>query len=153
MLPESQLISTEESSCHRSPSSRWTSGILRLMGTETEGNDGRWDTFTQWLLLENAMSNQAGKGVLPWWPTRKGFAGEGTFFRLQVHERVGISLVQVYKRLLGYHNGKKMNMLAKLKGLTYAFYGRGKVEKTFWFCDLFIFYRQCTPAVKRNAKF
>ena len=30
-----------------------------------------------------------------------------------------------------------------LKDLTDAFYGSEKVEKTFWFCDLFIFYRQC----------
>ena len=39
------------------------------------------------------------------------------------------------------------NLLFRLvrdpKGLTDAFYGSEKVEKTFWFCDLFIFYRQC----------
>ena len=34
-------------------------------------------------------------------------AGDGTFFRFQVYERVGMSLVQAYERLLGYHNGKK----------------------------------------------
>ena len=29
------------------------------------------------------------------------------------------------------------------KGQTDAFYGCEKVEKKFWFCDLFIFIRQC----------
>ena len=34
-----------------------------------------------------------------WWPTRGGSARKGYFFRLQVYERVGISLVEVYKRV------------------------------------------------------
>ena len=34
MLPESQLMSIAESTCHVSPSSRWTSGLYRFMGTK-----------------------------------------------------------------------------------------------------------------------
>ena len=30
-----------------------------------------------------------------------------------------------------------------IKRLTDAFFGCKKVEKTFWFCDVFIFQRQC----------
>ena len=47
----------------------------------------------------------------------------GTFFRLQVYERVGISLVGVYER----------------KGKSAISVGCEKVKKTFWLCDLFIF--------------
>ena len=62
-----------------------------------------------------------------------------------------ISLVEVYTKVREIcHFG-----LSKVpKGLTGAFYGREKVEKTFWFCDLFIFKRQphLTP-VNRDVKF
>ena len=62
-----------------------------------------------------------------------------------------ISLVEVYTK------GREICHfgLSKVpKGLTGAFYGREKVEKTFWFCDLFIFKRQphLTP-VNRDVKF
>ena len=62
-----------------------------------------------------------------------------------------ISLVEVYTKVREIcHFG-----LSKVpKGLTGAFYGREKVEKTFWFCDLCIFKRQphLTP-VNRDVKF
>ena len=52
------------------------------------------------------------------------------FFRLQVYERVGISLVEVYKRV-----GKSVTV-----GLIdEEFCGCEKVKKVFWFCDLFTF--------------
>ena len=37
------------------------------------------------------------------------------------------------------------------KGLTDAFYGCERVEKTFWFCNLFIFKDSTFTAVKRDA--
>ena len=50
-----------------------------------------------------------------------GSAQKGNFFRFQVYERVGISLVEVYEKV------------KRLKGDNSAFYGCEKVEKTFWF--------------------
>ena len=57
----------------------------------------------------------------------------GTFFRLQVNERVRISLVEVYKRV-----GKSVILVCK-QGLTDAFHGREKNDENVWLCDLFIF--------------
>ena len=54
----------------------------------------------------------------------------GTFPRLQVYERVGISLVEVYERV-----GKSI-----IVGLTdEEFCGCEKVQKMFWLCVLFTF--------------
>ena len=50
----------------------------------------------------------------------------GTFFRLQVYQRVGISLVEVQKKV-----GKSVIVVFEdLKGLTGAFYDREKDKKT-----------------------
>ena len=46
-----------------------------------------------------------------------------------MNEKFGISLVELFERV-----GQK-----DPKGLTDAFYGCEKVEKAYWFCDLFIF--------------
>ena len=59
----------------------------------------------------------------------------GTNFRRQVYERVAILLVEV-------REGKSVIQVEKKtqKGYqTDTFYGCEKVEKTFWFCDSFIF--------------
>ena len=48
-----------------------------------------------------------------------------------MHERVGISLVEAYESV--------GNLSKDLKGLTDAFYACEKVEKTFWFGNIFIF--------------
>ena len=57
---------------------------------------------------------------------REGLPKRGTFFRLQVYELGAvISLFEVYKKVKGNQ-------------LTDAFYGCEKVEKSVWFCDLFI---------------
>ena len=69
--------------------------------------------------------------------TYNGLNGEapperGTLFRLQVKKRVGISLIEVYKRV-----GKSVISFCK-NGLTNAFYGLEKIDKTSWFWDLFI---------------
>ena len=60
----------------------------------------------------------------------------GTNFRLQVYERVAILLVEVQE-------GKSVIQVEKRpKRASYqtdTFYGCEKVEKTFWFCDSFIF--------------
>ena len=57
--------------------------------------------------------------------------GRGTFFRLQVCERVGISLVEVYKR-----EGRSVIWVCKRaqkdKQVNFIIY---KVSKTFYFCD------------------
>ena len=58
----------------------------------------------------------------------------GASFGLQVYERVGISLVEVYER-----EAKICHFsLEGLKALTDVFCGYEKVKKTSWFCDLFI---------------
>ena len=57
---------------------------------------------------------------------REGLPKRGTCFRLQVYELGAvISLFEVYKKVKGNQ-------------LTDAFYGCEKVEKSVWFCDLFI---------------
>ena len=58
----------------------------------------------------------------------------GTFFRLQVYERVGISLVEVHERV-----GKSVTLVCKKASpKTDAFYGCEKVKEMFLFCNLFI---------------
>ena len=55
----------------------------------------------------------------------------GTFCRLQP-KRVGISLVEVYKRV-----GKTVRSVKDLKGLTEGFCGCGGDKKTSWFDEYF----------------
>ena len=78
-----------------------------------------------------------GRGVTPYnGPHGEAPPERDTLFRLQVYEREGISLVEVYETV-----GKSVILPSKKasKGLTYAFYvlyGCKKVENTFWFnCD------------------
>ena len=72
----------------------------------------------------------------------------GTFFRLQVYEREGISLID--KSLWKSRDVCNFCQLKGPKGLTNAIYG---YEKTFWFCNLAIFNNSAFTAVKRDAKF
>ena len=53
-----------------------------------------------------------------------------------MYEREGITLVEVFERVV-----KSVILVSKKgpKGLTITFYGCENVEKTFWFCDLFIY--------------
>ena len=62
----------------------------------------------------------------------------GSFFRLQVYERVGISQV---KNIKGEGNMSFLSV-KRPKRLTDAFYGCKEVQKTLRFCDLFIFKQQ-----------
>ena len=57
----------------------------------------------------------------------------GAFVRLQVYERVEISLVEVYER-----EGKSVIWVCKKdqKGPTEAFYGFERDEKTSWICNI-----------------
>ena len=84
------------------------------------------------------------------WPTRRlAPPKRGTFFRLQVCEREEFSQVEVYERV------RKFVICRSIKGpkgLTDVFLGFEKVEKTFFFSDLFIRDSVFT-AVKRDAKF
>ena len=57
--------------------------------------------------------------------------GRGTLFRLKVYERVGILLVEVYKRVRNVSFGS----LKAPKGLTDEFCGFKKSRKHFIFCD------------------
>ena len=43
------------------------------------------------------MAGGEGGGYSLKWPIRRGSPERGTFFRLQVYERVGISLFEVYE--------------------------------------------------------
>ena len=58
----------------------------------------------------------------------------GPVFRGQVYERVGISLVEVYEKV-----AKSFITVWKAWKGKHAFYGYEKVEKTLWFCHLFLF--------------
>ena len=53
------------------------------------------------------------------------------FFRLEVYERIEISLVEACERVR-----KSVISVGKKAGLTDQFYDCEKFEKTFWFCDL-----------------
>ena len=62
-----------------------------------------------------------------------GLVRKGYLFRLQVHERAGISLVK-----LNEMGGKSIISGVKgPKGLIDAFHGREKADKTFWFYSAF----------------
>ena len=58
----------------------------------------------------------------------------GTFLGLQVCERVGVSLVEIYERVAKICHFSREGQ----KALTDVFCGYEKVKKTSWFCDLFI---------------
>ena len=85
-----------------------------------------------------------------WWPMRGSSARKETFFRVQVHERVGILLVEVYKRV-----GKSFISTFKkdLKCLTGEFMALKKSRKL---PDLWLIHILKTvhfPAVQRDVKF
>ena len=62
------------------------------------------------------------------WPVREAPPKSGTFFRLQVYERVEISLVKVYERV--GRSVKYFGLYNDVKGLqTDLFYGCEKVAK------------------------
>ena len=63
---------------------------------------------------------------------------KGTFFRLQVHERVGILLVEVYERV-----GKSVIWVCeRAQRANRRFLWLSKVEKTFYYCDRLLCKRQ-----------
>ena len=67
---------------------------------------------------------------------REGSALKGYLFGLQVNERVGISLVDVYERVeKSVISVCKETRKSRL--LTVALYGCEKVEKLFLYCDIF----------------
>ena len=65
--------------------------------------------------------------------------GKDTFFRIQVHERVGISIVEVYeiKGNLSFRSVKGP------KRANRPFYGYERDTKSSWFIDLFILKIRC----------
>ena len=65
---------------------------------------------------------------------REAVPERGTFLGLQVCERVGVSLVEIYERVAKICHFS----LEGPKALTDVFCGYEKVKKTSWFCDLFI---------------
>ena len=71
----------------------------------------------------------------------------GTFFRLQVYERVGISLVKAYERI--GESGISVCKKKKPKGLTDTFYGCKNVKKKrSGVVDINIFYNGVVTQVK-----
>ena len=74
----------------------------------------------------------------------------GIFFRLQIDERIGISLVEVYKRV-----GKFVicGLLKGLKGVTDEFYWFIKPRKRSTFITNPYLKDSAFTAVKRDAKF
>ena len=79
---------------------------------------------------------------------REAVPERGTFFKLQVYERVGISLVEVYERV-----GKSVTLDSEKaqKGQQIHFKAVKKLRKqTFCFCDLFIFERQCIYSSRKG---
>ena len=85
-----------------------------------------------------------GGGAAPY----NGLYGEATpengiFFRLQVYERVGTLLVEVYER-----EGKSvMRVCERAQRANRWILRLFKVEKTFYFCDWFLFKRQCVYSI------
>ena len=73
----------------------------------------------------------------------------GTFFRLQVYERVGIFLVEVYERVGNLSFGSVKGP----KGLTDGFYGFIKSRKRSIFVIDSHSNDSTFAAIKRNAKF
>ena len=74
------------------------------------------------------------RGFSLWWPIRGGSPERGKFFRLQVYEREGILLVEVYKTV-----GKSVIWVCERaqtadRWISWLY----KVEKTFCFCVWFI---------------
>ena len=83
--------------------------------------DGNWyAVFSGYLVLKRTQ------GDIPF--------ERGPVFRGQVYERVGISLVEVYEKV-----AKSFITVWKAWKGKHAFYGYEKVEKTLWFCHLFLF--------------
>ena len=75
----------------------------------------------------------------------------GIFFRLEVYERVGISLAEVYKRV-----GEKichLGLWKLLKGLTDEFYGFIKSRKRSIFVIDSYLKHNAFKTVKKYAKF
>ena len=65
---------------------------------------------------------------------REAVPERGAFLGLQVCERVGVSLVEIYERVAKICHFSREGQ----KALTDVFCGYEKVKKTSWFCDLFI---------------
>ena len=74
----------------------------------------------------------------------------GIFFRLQIDERVGISLVEVYKRVRKF---VICGLLKGLKGVTDEFYWFIKPRKRSTFITNPYLKDSAFTAVKRDAKF
>ena len=80
-------------------------------------------TLLLYWLSQSSASGKGGGGASKALPI---MTYMGNSFRLQLYERVGISIRGV-KRFKG------------LTSSTDAFHAYEKVEKKFWFCDLFVF--------------
>ena len=80
-------------------------------------------------LLTSVLNRLSRRGA--GWYFLKWSIRRGTFFRLvKVYERKGQGNLSFWP-------------IKGPKGLRDTFYGCEKVKKMFWFCDLFILYRQC----------
>ena len=79
-----------------------------------------------------------------------GGGGVGSaFFRLQVHERLEISLVEVYEGV-----GKTViSVCQKAQKVKQMHFMAVKIRETFWFCDLFKLKKSTFIAVTRDTKF
>ena len=92
-----------------------------------------------------------GGGNSQWWPIRGGSAQKRYIFRLQVYERVRISLVEVYKRV--GKSGCHLGLWKAPKGVTDGFYGFIKLRKRSIFVIGCYLKDSALRAFKRDAKF
>ena len=92
-----------------------------------------------------------GRGNSQWWPIRGGSAQKRYIFRLQVYERVGISLVEVYKRV--GKSGCHLGLWEAPKGVTDRFYGFIKLRKRSVFVIDSYLKDSALRAFKTDAKF
>ena len=92
------------------------------------------------------MASRGGGGSPYKGPIRGGSARKGIFFRLQVNEREGISLVEVYK------NGRENCHLRLWNRANSWILRLYKAEKAFYFCDWFLFKRQWAYSSWRGCK-
>ena len=135
----------------RREKTRLTSPAVRAAATSKAWRDSGRTSFSPsqstWRHEEALLEEfyPGGRGNSQWWPIRGGSAQKRYIFRLQVYERVGISLVEVYKRVgkSGCHLGLWKAPKRGNRWILRLY----KAEKTFYFCDWFLFKRQCIKSI------
>ena len=141
----------------RREKTRLTSPAVRAAATSKAWRDSGRTSFSPsqstWRHEEALLEEfyPGGRGNSQWWPIRWGSAQKRYIFRLQVYERVGISLVEVYKRV--GKSGCHLGLWKAPKGVTDGFYGFIKLRKRSIFVIDSYLKDSALRAFKTDAKF